>query len=253
MQPISRTHVIITVLVIIAIGWLLIGRSKPMPEPVVTDPTTTPVTAIEWPSVEVNKEVISEENQYYSITAAYPTTRDARITDQFKIFAEAQIAQFKDDTSWVMDQTIDSAAASTLSFDLNYREEKSTKADTYVFGIVTYTGGAHGLQVTRTFAFDINGKAIAVTDLFTNGEAGIKTVAAFVQNELVKKNISDKDWIETGAGATLQNYQNFVISDAGITFIFDPYQVAPYASGTQTILVPLSAFRGIANPSLFTK
>ena len=249
MKPISKVQLIITVLVIAGIIALFANRKIAAPVP--TD--NTPSAIVEWPSVETDKKTISEENQYYAINASYPVTKDDRITAHLKAFVEDQIAQFKEDTAWVMDESIDSSASGVLSLEVDYREQRSTHADNYIFQITSYTGGAHGLQATRTFAFDKIGKSIVLTDLFTNGEAGIKTVATFVQTELTKKKISDADWIKDGAGATADNYQNFVIEDTGVTFIFDPYQVAAYAAGTQNILVPVSVFKSIANPEVFGK
>lgn len=56
------------------------------------------------------------------------------------------------------------------------RHSSSVTANTYTFAIGTYTGGAHGLLVTRTFNFDENGKVINLADLFTNGEAGLRSL-----------------------------------------------------------------------------
>jgi hypothetical protein len=253
MQPISKTHIALTAIAIIIIAWLVMTHRTNAPVSVTPTPAaTTPIDKV-WPSVEVKKEKITDANQYYNIDAAYPVTNDTRISDQFKSFVDDQIAQFKDDTSWATDPSIDSAAENSLSLDIDYIENKSAHVDTYVFSIVTYTGGAHGLQVTRTFAFDANGKALKLADVFTNGEQGLKTIAPFVQKEITKKGISDAKWIADGAAPNADNYQNFIVGDDGVTFVFDPYQVAAYAEGIQNILVPLSIFRGIANPELFSR
>lgn len=247
----SKNYIILTIIIVAALVWFFWYSKQHPPADTTQEPTATTPTGALWQSVEVSKETISEENQYYNITVTYPVTKDERINAQFKTFAEDQVAIFKDDTSWAMDPSIDSASEGSLSLDVDYREDRSTNADTYIFSIVTYTGGAHGLQVTRTFAFDQNGKAIGINDLFTNGEKGLETIAPFVQKEITKKNISDAAWVKDGTAATVENYQNFVIGDTGVTFIFDPYQVAPYAAGTQSILVPTSVFKGIANPAIF--
>lgn len=246
MKPVSKFSIILTIIAVIIIGWVVFTHQNPT-GPVVIDPNTQPVT-VSWPSVEVDKKTISDENQYYTIDVTYPVTKDVAINDKFKAFAEDQIVQFKEDTAWVMDPAIESAAEGTLSLTIDYREERSTHADNYIFTISTYTGGAHGLQITKTFAFDAVGTPIMQSDLFANPDTGLKAVAAFVQKEIEKKKISDAEWIKDGAGATPDNYQSFIISDAGVTFIFDPYQVAPYAAGTQNILVPFTVFK--ASPKL---
>ena len=249
----SKIQVIFTMVVLIAlVGWFVSIRTKHVPAPAPT-PEPTDVASVDWPSLEVKKETLTDSNQYYSIDAAYPVTKDPRISDAIKSFINDQITQFKSDTAWAMDPSIESASEGTLSLTIDYTEQKATRADNYVFDISTYTGGAHGLAISHTFSYDKNGKLINLADLFTNGLAGLKTVAPFVQGEITKKNISDPQWIKDGAVATAENYQSFVISDEGITFIFDAYQVAPYAAGTQKILVPVSVFKTIANPDLFSK
>ncbi len=250
----SATQIIFSVLVVIAlVGWFVINRTKHVPAPVATAPETILPTGTQWPSVEVKKETFSDSNQYYTIDAAYPLTADPRISDGLKSFIDDQIAQFKSDTSWATDPSISSASEGTLSLSIDYKEQKSKNADVYIFSISTYTGGAHGLQFTRTFNYDQNGKVVALAELFTNGEKGLETIAPFVQKAITAKKISDADWIKDGTAPTLENYQSFVISDEGVTFIFDAYQVAPYAAGTQSILVPITAFKSIANPQIFTK
>jgi hypothetical protein len=109
------------------------------------------------------------------------------------------------------------------------------------------------LQATHTFAFDATGAPITLNDIFSNPDAGLKDVALFVQKEIEKKKISDLQWIKDGAAPIQDNYQTFVVGDTGITFIFDPYQVAPYAAGVQNILVPFSVFKSNTNTKLITQ
>jgi hypothetical protein len=248
MKPVSTFSIILTVIAVIGIGWVVFTYKDRQANPINTTGEVAPSPTASWPSVEVDKRTISDENQYYTIDVTYPVTKDVAINDKFKAFVEDQIAQFKEDTAWVLDPAIESAAEATLSLTIDYREERSTHADNYIFTISTYTGGAHGLQITKTFAFDAVGTSIMQGDLFANPDTGLKAVATFVQKEIEKKKISDAEWIKDGAGATPDNYQSFIISDAGVTFIFDPYQVAPYAAGTQNILVPFTVFK--ANPKL---
>ncbi len=247
----SVISILITIVVVGLVVWLVMVGKHRTPDPAAVPSPSDQVAS--WPSLQVRKEILRQDNQYYAITAEYPVTRDARTSDILKAFVEDQIAQFIEDTSWVMDPSIDSSSRGVLSLDITYQETIATRANTYVFTIASYTGGAHGLQATRTYAFNEKGEVITLEKLFTNGAKGLETIATFVERELVKKNISDASWIAEGTRPVTDNYQNFVIIDNGVTFIFDAYQVAPYSAGTQSILVPTSAFKGIANPELFAK
>ena len=250
----SKSHIIITVLAILAIIGIFLYRVYKSPTPsvsVVETPTETPAST-QWGSQEIKSETLNESNQYYTITAEYPVTKDPGIAATLKAFASDAVAQFKDDVAWVMDPGAGASASDgSLSLDISYREQKTSALETYIFSITTYTGGAHGLQVTKTFTYNKDSKAIGVLDLFSNGQKGLDTVATFVQGEITKKKISDAAWIKDGAAPTVDNYKNFVVGDDGITFIFDAYQVAPYAAGIQNILVPTSVFASFANKALF--
>lgn len=245
----SKISIGITLIASIAIVWSIVALRSNTSTTV--SPQTQPsITTEQWPSYEVDRKTRNDSNQYYSIDVVYPITKSVAINDTFTSFVEDQILQFKEDTAWVTDPAIDSASKGTLSLSIAYTEQKSAIADTYIFTSTIYTGGAHGLQVTKTFTFDQYGAPITINDLFAKPDAGLKAVASFVQNEITKKNISDPQWIADGAGANVENYQSFVFGTDGVTFIFDPYQVAPYAVGTQNILVPFSIFKNFANPKL---
>lgn len=207
---------------------------------------TTP--AIEWPSEQVKKETITDSNKVYEITVYYPVTKSEAITMMFKNFITEQIDSFKQDSG--ADGGLPEGFRA-VTLDITYEERKALRADNYVFLVYTDTGGAHGLQTTHTFSFAKTGETIKLSDLFTNGMQGLGTIADAVKKDLMKREFADAEWIAEGAAPTEENYQNFVVEDSGITFIFDPYQVAPYSSGAQTVSVPVSAFKAIANPEFF--
>ncbi|HWC57768.1 MAG TPA: DUF3298 domain-containing protein [Candidatus Paceibacterota bacterium] len=257
MKKLSISSIIITVLALVAIAWLVVAHvhkkttppTPATPSSTATSPSSTPQAL--WPSQRVKDDTIKESTTSYDITATYPVTQDAHIAATIKSFIDDQVSQFKQDTSWASDPNAPtSAAAGSLSLNIDYKEEKSTSVDTYVFTIDSYTGGAHGLEVTRTLAYDNLGNPIGVDDLFNNGANGLQVIADYVENQLIKGG-ADASWVKQGAGPSADNYQNFIVSDTGITFIFDPYQVAAYAAGSQNITVPLSVFKSVANPSLF--
>lgn len=247
----SKLQLTLTFVAILSIGCLIYTQSARVSEIKPNNTITETPTLEPWTSTEVKKEGISESTDQYSISAHYPITKDDRITTQFKNFVDEQITQFKNDTEWANNPDIAPAQAQTLSLDIDYRNDKSKNADNYVFTVLTYTGGAHGLQATKTFSYDINGKLIKLSDLFTTGESGLKTISTFVIRDLIGRSISDSTWINEGASPNSENYQNFTISEDGLTFIFDPYQVAPYSAGAQNVTVPLTNFKNIANPNIF--
>ncbi len=136
-----------------------------------------------------------------------------------------------------------------------------------------YTGGAHGMPFYEAFNFDVeSGRRLALEDLFPDASA-LQAISAFVRSELTddlldvmtsdtvssgpEQKARDRlsDWIVEGTAPVHANFQAFVLEPAdtdhaaGITFVIPPYQVAPYAAGTQKIFVPSSVFSTVLNPT----
>ena len=245
----SKKHLIITAIALIAIV-LLVRHTARNQAPINPDAGVPPETQL-WPSTQVQQASIVETTGPYTINVVYPVTQSASINESFKTFATTQVDQFKQDTAWVNDQP-DTAQAQDLALTMSYTQERSTHADNYIFTIASYTGGAHGLQATKTFSFTDTGMPIGLESIFIDQTKGLALVSEYAKQVLSKREFADASWIADGAAPTADNYASFVITDTGIRFLFDPYQVAPYAAGMQTVDVPTNVFRTIANPALFT-
>jgi hypothetical protein len=204
---------------------------------------------IENPAALVDTKNMQEKNQYYTIDASYPQVRSEAITLSFKVFIEDQIAQFKTDTSWVMDTP--SAAEGLLTLDISYKAVPSTAVQNYIFTINTYTGGAHGMQFRKTYSYDTEGQLLTFANFFKPTVDGITLIAKLAQKELLKRPSAQVDWITDGAGPQEENYQAVIATDEGLTVLFDPYQVAPWSDGAIDVTIPVSAFRSNANPAIF--
>lgn len=248
-QPFSYKQLIgpLVALIVLA-GFIFLGL-KSSKQPIESQTGAVDVSTLEWPSEQVKKETISESGKGYEISASYPITKGESISGIFQEFVLSTIDTFKTDTA--VSEGVELPEGLTMTLDISYKEERHTTVDTYLFLIYSDTGGAHGLQATKTFSFNSTGKQVGVTDLFTNGAKGLGVVADYVQKDLMKREYADADWIKEGAAPIAENYANFFVDERGVTFLFDPYQVAPYSSGPQQVLVPVTVFQSIANPEIF--
>lgn len=231
------------VAVIVIVGFVVLGFHTSTEEPRVV-PTST--DQIPNPSQEVSTVTVKEKTEHYTIEAVYPKTNSDAITEYFKNYVDTQIAQFKDDTSWVGE--VESAADSQLTLDITYKSFPSALVQNYVFNVSSYTGGAHGMLVRKTFSFNKEGQLLSISSMFKNGLDGLSTFASLSQKELLKREGAQADWIKDGAAAKEENYQSFIVTDTGVTVLFDPYQVAPWSDGTIDITIAFSSFKTIANP-----
>ncbi len=128
------------------------------------------------------------------------------------------------------------------SLDIGYRSEVFTILPNIVAFRMSETyfeaGAAHPGNMTVTFNFDTQtGNVMTLDSLFTPGSEYLKRIATYVQKDL-KNKYGDSDLIAQGAAPKAENYEAFVITDAGIRFIFNQYQVAAYAAGEPEVLVP---------------
>ncbi|HVO71034.1 MAG TPA: RsiV family protein [Aggregatilineaceae bacterium] len=57
--------------------------------------------------------------------------------------------------------------------------------------------------------------------------------------------LTDTNRIHQGTGENPDNYKSWTITPDGLTFYFDPYQVAAYVAGTQTVTIPLAQLSAI--------
>ncbi len=246
-------HYLGIVLGLIVLGGVVFAVVAPhkvtAPTPEQTTDESLPEGA--WATDIVEDVVLAEEGKHYAIGVTYPKLRNSAATDYLKVFAEEQIATFKAES--VPESLPEDTFQQVYTLSVSYDVVRSTTVDTFIFLIATDTGGAHGLQATKTFSFTREGALLSIGDLFTTGPQGLKTIAPYVIETLNEGEFVIPEWIAEGAAATEENYQSFVITNDGIEVIFDPYQVAPYAAGTVRISVPLSVFKTIANTKIFTQ
>ncbi|BAW79457.1 hypothetical conserved protein [Candidatus Nitrosoglobus terrae] len=165
-------------------------------------------------------------------------------------------------------------------FDLLIDFKVISQIDTFISILETgssNTGGAHPIPIKATFVYDRKlGKLITLADLFTSFNPALSALANFARSTLLEKfqieaPKSDEGSLEAvqewgfrmrqmlneGTQPTAENYAAFIIQSAaniqtaspGIILVFPPYQIAPYASGTQTVEVPAYIFAQFLKPN----
>ena len=113
----------------------------------------------------------------------------------------------------------------------------------------SYTGGAHGNYSTLFYNFDITiGAEIDLKKvLVANYESALKAIA---------EPIFKKAYLEEGmtryseAGFYFDNdvftlTDNFAITKEGLKFLYNPYEVAPYALGQQELVIPYTSLKDL--------
>ncbi len=108
-------------------------------------------------------------------------------------------------------------------------------------------GAAHPGLYSITMNYDLGqGKELALGDLFLPNANYLEAISSNCIAELSKQPFFDGPFAE-GAQPTLENYRNWNIITEGLMITFDEYQVAPYAAGPQTVIVPFSELQAMIN------
>lgn len=214
------------------------------------------------PEPEAAREIIRDENDFYTIEAAYPR-EPLDTAHAMEAFVRAKVAQVQEE--WKIGGTLHQAEqqvaadfpdrpAMRYQFVVAYDRYASPKLGTvsYVFQLYQYTGGAHGGTVLQTFIFGPRG-AIGLEDVLAISDGGDIELSRLLREKLAATlgDYGDARMLDEGLGLAFlredgsfdpeacgcdgfffgSNFQHLIVKDEGLTFVMDEYQVAPYAAG----------------------
>lgn len=123
----------------------------------------------------------------------------------------------------------------------------------FSYGIKRYVsmGGAHGLSNHILLNFDLKtGEQITEKNLFKDNYKEFLT--ELLINRLIEENkeLSSIDdlkktdyWVDS-----IRPNSNFYITDEGISYIFNPYEISPYYVGETEIFLPYARLKNILKP-----
>ena len=116
----------------------------------------------------------------------------------------------------------------------------------YAMDVYEYTGGAHGNRYLLIQNYDLQtGDAVSEQDLFTDD------YYEPLKSLLLEALIAQTDEAETKKDLRRLGYsvddvvpnENFYVTAEGITYVYNPYEIAPYAMGCIQISLPWDAAR----------
>ena len=203
------------------------------------------------------------------VKITYPEFKDAPIlNDKLKkqLVVSSSGAE-KPDTSFTNFAT---------SFIKGYEEDKKTAERTYMFytvdtkstvirqdsslttlqsQIYTYTGGAHGNTYIGFINWDTKKKqGVFLNDIMNPGYRVKLTAIAekiFRKNENLTDTSSLKaDYFFKDAKFSLND--NFLITPLGLRFLYNQYEIKPYAAGTTDLLIPYDKIKSLLKPHTVT-
>jgi len=114
-----------------------------------------------------------------------------------------------------------------------------------------YEGGAHGNYGFHGLTYDIQtGRVLTLGDLFTPGSGYLEGIAAYSEKDLLEQlGAPDKDWVKKGTAPNPDVYESlWTLTDQGLQITFDPYLVAPYATGAPEVVIDFAELKKWARP-----
>ena len=123
---------------------------------------------------------------------------------------------------------------------------------TVAFSYYAFTGGAHGNSYTEYFVFDtMTGKRLGLNDVFEEGfEERLNKLIDSRYRQM--KGLSPTDRLDGGEGVLFKNVihfnDNFALTDQGVSFFYNQYEIAAYAYGPTKIDLPYDDLSDLLKP-----
>lgn len=153
-----------------------------------------------------------------------------------------------------MENATKEEAVGDMSYQYTYTAEKAIKVefnDAYVLSLLLWNyefmGGAHGSTVAEYLVFDLKtGNSVKANDMF-QANANVRTKIEALINEQFRKdqNIAAKTTLtEFGMNSDKIPFtENFFVTQKGIGFFYNTYEIAPYSMGQFEIIIPFSKIK----------
>ncbi|WP_118846306.1 DUF3298 domain-containing protein [Haemophilus haemolyticus] len=118
------------------------------------------------------------------------------------------------------------------------------KLATFAISFYDYEGGAHGIEGNRYFTIDLTTRHILIlNDLFN--EKDLPKVKKLLWEQY---NNSNKEYEPVIEADSFNLSNNIYLDSRGIHFIYDVYEIAPYAAGEQDLLLYFGQLEELFRP-----
>jgi hypothetical protein len=265
----KRSFTLGSIILVISLATLACGITLNLtPEPPTLTPLPTPALVTELPSPTIAQ--VTEMSQPSDLSLVFNLFEESGVNPPYSIIARIPYLQGSDESGVLLfnqqvydllNVDINNFRASVLqdapnpsfgmgsSYELQYAllspagDILSLKFDITMY----FDGAAHPNSYSLTFNYDLAvGQQLNLYQIFLPGSDYLGPIAAYCKTQLASREIA---YFEGGAEPVLENYRNWNLTTDGLLISFDPYQVAPYAAGPQTVLIPYSELITLIDPA----
>ncbi len=193
---------------------------------------------------------IQQETSSYIIQIKYPQGFvAARMNQIIAQFIAQQQKNFLATLAEDKDTPADAPGKTSLNINYAILYNKN-KALSIRFDVSVYhKGAAHPLNTINVLNF-LQEKPQQLSDLFKQHSNYLTTIASLCQQTLIKKDISDAQWIKNGTKAVPEQYNVWYFTPKGIAIVFNAYQVAAYVYGEQKVNISRTVLSPLMKPEV---
>lgn len=212
--------------------------------------TTAPAVIVKASNVTVTDKNIKENNEAITVDLKIPVIKGLKnksietkinnifYNDAIKFKAPLEKQAKADLKSSKKDKTYHFNKYSAVTVYKVRYNKNNILSITVVYG--QYTGGANGLDVQRSYNFDLNtGKVIPLANVFDKNFDYKKVISAEVLSQM-KANSENffSDAIKSFKG--IKTDQPYYIENGNVVVYYGPFEIAPHSTGTPEFKVPFS-------------
>ena len=237
--------------------FIVLACNALVPTPTMT-PSPVPPTAIFTPTNQplVISTISSEETSdipAYTIDTEVPVIlensdpRALAFNDQMRALVQDEVDAFKLSVSELIAEPTFAASSFAVQHNILFQSEKLASIQFDIVGYVS--GAAHPYHYTITVNYEFERRRpLSFDELFVLGSNYLEIISTYCIAQLSQRDLGFDMFLE-GATPTLENYRNWNITSEGLIIKFDEYQVAPYAAGPQTVMVPYKELQTVMDPA----
>ncbi|MBQ7617556.1 MAG: DUF3298 domain-containing protein [Desulfovibrio sp.] len=119
----------------------------------------------------------------------------------------------------------------------------STKALSITFELWNHLGGPHANLDVMTLNYSlINGQRLQLADIFGKPEVALSLMSSWARERLVERYGAGRhEMLWRGTEPLIENFSSLTLTPKGVSIHFQPYQVASWELGVQTVDMPIEA------------
>jgi hypothetical protein len=240
----SKIKTILFILMLVIGLYLIISGEKS--QTVVNNPQYSfeevPIVQEETLNINIWADNAIEKSPFYEIKYDLSGISDENVKTDIERYITTRISQFKTDGNF---QNLSEADKEFLGFNDGFRytleftfdTKDSGKIKTYLIKVASFTGGAHGNLEILSFNYDKNlEKRLSLNDVFRRPAPVYLQKLGEIGKEFLEEKYSDVAFYE-GLAPQPYNWATWYVSDDSLVFVFQPYQVVPWAYGTPELKI----------------